>query len=33
MDARDTLVKLIGAREGMAFDDCPILEAFDRGRS
>lgn len=31
---RDTLVKLIGACEGMgSLDDCPILEAFDRGRS
>ncbi|MDQ3521404.1 MAG: MerR family DNA-binding protein [Gemmatimonadota bacterium] len=29
---RDTLVKLIGACEGMgSLDDCPILEAFDRG--
>ena len=29
---RDTLLKLIGACEGMGpLDDCPILEAFDDG--
>ena len=29
---RDTLMKLIGACEGAGtLDDCPILEAFDRG--
>lgn len=31
---RDTLLKLIGACEGMgSLEDCPILEAFDQGRS
>lgn len=31
---RDTLLKLIGACEGMGpLEDCPILEAFDQGRS
>lgn len=30
---KDSLLKLIGACEGTgALDDCPILEAFDRGR-
>lgn len=30
---RDTLMKLIGACDGMGtLDDCPILEAFDRGK-
>ncbi len=29
---RDTLMKLIGACEGMgSLEDCPILEAFDQG--
>jgi Hg(II)-responsive transcriptional regulator len=31
---RDTLVKLIGACDGMgSLDDCPILDAFDQGRT
>jgi Hg(II)-responsive transcriptional regulator len=31
---RDTLMKLIGACEGMGpLDDCPILDAFDQGKS
>lgn len=31
---RDTLMKLIGACEGTGpLEDCPILEAFDRGSS